>query len=195
MKSICCLTQISIIVINNKKNKTKKRLTLTSIKIGVSSRSKQGFTLIELLVVIAIIGILSSVVLTSLSSARDKAIAARKISDLRQIETALQFYFHDHGVFPASAHTCNLKDWPASFKTALQPYLDPVPIDPRNEDASCVSGNWNNYYSFYNPITWTWSSCGPGTIVLSSIGGGIKAVREDCYPSLGTSNRIILKLD
>ena len=66
-------------------------------------RTKKGFTLIELLVVIAIIGILSSVVLASLNTARLKARNAQRISDLRQIQLALQFSFDKNGTYPIVA--------------------------------------------------------------------------------------------
>ena len=63
----------------------------------------RGFTLIELLVVIAIIGILSSVVLASLNSARLKSRDARRVADMKQIHLALTLYFEKYGQYPANA--------------------------------------------------------------------------------------------
>ena len=54
--------------------------------------TKKGFTLIELLVVIAIIGILSSVVVASMNTARRKSRDARRVSDIASIRTALELY-------------------------------------------------------------------------------------------------------
>lgn len=64
--------------------------------------SKKGFTLIELLVVISIIGLLSSIVLTSVNSARAKARDARRIADFKQIQTALELFYDSQGRYPQS---------------------------------------------------------------------------------------------
>lgn len=66
-------------------------MMFTSLKSVKNSR--KGFTLIELLVVIAIIGILSSVVLASLSTARAKSRDAKRISDVGQVQLALELFF------------------------------------------------------------------------------------------------------
>ncbi len=60
---------------------------------------KKGFTLIELLVVIAIIGVLSSIVLVSMGSARLKARDVARQSDMRQIITAQAMYYIDNEAY------------------------------------------------------------------------------------------------
>lgn len=57
------------------------------------NKKQLGFTLIELLVVIAIVGLLASMVLVALNSARAKARDVRRKSDLRQIVIALELYY------------------------------------------------------------------------------------------------------
>lgn len=68
--------------------------------------TKKGFTLIELLVVIAIIGILSSVVLASLSTARQKSRDAKRISDIGQIQLALELFFDAWQSYPSTTPQC-----------------------------------------------------------------------------------------
>jgi general secretion pathway protein G len=93
--------------------------------------NERGFTLIELLVVISIIGLLSSVVLTSLNSARARARDSVRAQNLTQIRNALIPYAaNNNGTYPATDSTFTTGDWSAATKSALAPYLPNIPRDP-----------------------------------------------------------------
>lgn len=59
-----------------------------------------GFTLIELLVVIAIIGVISSVVLASLSDSRSRAEEAKVLTEKRSMQNSFAIYYTNSGFFP-----------------------------------------------------------------------------------------------
>lgn len=61
--------------------------------------NSRGFTLIELLVVIAIIGILSGIIIMSLSSARNKSIDAKIKAQLSSIKVLAEQYYDEHGSY------------------------------------------------------------------------------------------------
>jgi len=69
----------------------------------VRNKYQKGFTLIELLVVIAIIGLLASVVLLALNSARAKSRDAKRVADIRQLQSGFELFFNDCGSYPVSA--------------------------------------------------------------------------------------------
>jgi len=64
--------------------------------------NNKGFTLIEVLVVIAIIGLLSSVIVIGLGGARSKARDARRIADVRSIQSALEVDYTAVSGYPAA---------------------------------------------------------------------------------------------
>lgn len=59
-------------------------------------KGNRGFTIIELLITIAIIGILASVVMSSISHAKQKAYYNRSLAEFKNINTALELYMDDH---------------------------------------------------------------------------------------------------
>lgn len=116
--------------------------------------NKKGFTLIELLVVIAIIGLLSTLAVVALGSARIKARDAKRLSDLKQVQTALELYYTDKGTYPVAAVAVTLGDanhiclnLASGFTTVscADAYMGLVPKDPGSNSYAYTSTDGTTY--------------------------------------------------
>lgn len=101
---------------------------------------KNGFTLVELLVVISIIGILTIIVSSGFITSREKSRDVSRKSELKSLSDALNMYYSDSGVFPASG-TINglIRDGSEFFDTSSGSrivYMKKVPENISYQSAS-----------------------------------------------------------
>ncbi|MDD4412671.1 MAG: prepilin-type N-terminal cleavage/methylation domain-containing protein [Patescibacteria group bacterium] len=104
-------------------------------------KHKQGFTLIELLIVIVIIGILASLTIASLGTGRTKARDARRVSDIGQLQVALEEYRNDEGTYPPTSSLA-MAGQPLVGPITGRTFLASIPANPTpwNEGA-CTDGS------------------------------------------------------
>lgn len=128
--------------------------------------NKSAFTLVELLVVIAIIGIISTLAVVSLVNARESARDAKRIADVRQIQTALELYYNDAGFYPLTGEIDN------SIATGSNIYMQSFPTAPTPADGDC-SDEENEYtYTSSDGLNYTLEFCiGSG---IGELSGGSK---------------------
>ncbi len=111
---------------------------------------RQAFTLIELLVVIAIIGILATVSIVALNNARAKSRDAKRVADIKNIQTALALYYNDKKEYPIT-----LTAGQPLFSTSLDgagnvvtsTYMSVIPSAPTPADGSNCNTT-NNAFTY-----------------------------------------------
>lgn len=89
---------------------------------------QKGFTPIELLVVVSLIGVLATLVIANMNSARERARDAQRKSDLRNIQTALRLYYNDNGSYPLKAVVDSF--WGSEWSDDGVTYMNLLPNDP-----------------------------------------------------------------
>lgn len=104
---------------------------------GVALRLPHGFTLVELLVVVAIIGLLASLLLPAVQSARAATRRAECSSNLRQVGFAIATFADVHrGDMPLSSHDLAPGEEEQSWIYTIAPFMEDVdairicPADP-----------------------------------------------------------------
>ncbi len=98
-------------------------------------RGQGGFTLIEILVVVVILGILASIIVPKIMKRPEEARRTKAKIDIKAIETALNLYLLDNGVYPSTEQ--GLDALVTKPTTGIIPknwkeegYLDKDPKDP-----------------------------------------------------------------
>ena len=139
--------------------------------------NKKGFTLIELLIVVAIIGLLSTLAVVALGSARVKARDSKRLADLKQLQTALELYYTDKNEYPggsslalgATGYACLDNTGFTTLALCSNPYMGLVPTDPQTGNYTYSVASSSNSYTITAELEGTVGALTTG-VILSPAG-------------------------
>jgi len=142
--------------------RNERMIEMLEVKTCYSKTLKKtrAFTLIELLVVIAIIALLLSIILPSLSKAKEYAKKTICISNLKQLNLSFSMYAQENndkfcrGAFDWSAGSSEDVFWVTSLAPYYGSYLDALvcPATKRVEDESLRAGRHDAAWKYYEDL-------------------------------------------
>lgn len=102
------------------------------MNIFKNKNKNKAFTVIELIVVIAVIAVLSTIVLVNVNKFVAKARDAKRLQDIKTIQSAIIMYYGKYGSYPnINQAQSNSSSW-ATLQSALGEWLVVLPVDPTN---------------------------------------------------------------
>jgi general secretion pathway protein G len=104
---------------------------------------QRGFSLIEIMVVVVILGILASIVVPKIINRPDEARVVKAKQDVLAIQSALDLYKLDNGVYPSTDQ--------GLMALVEKPTTDPIPQDWKMYLKLIPKDPWGRDYLYLNP--------------------------------------------